>query len=184
MKKKIREKKEKRRRKNTTHFTHPAKLRAHLNLPLSPCQRVYRQPSGPLSFFSLLVFFSSFFSPFPLTLCASVLVGRTRDGQPLVAFSVQPRRGREGRRARTHAPAKQVWFVVYTCTHTHTRTHARASEASVVCCVHTHTHTLRASLSGTFLQTLPDLATPLKGYSLSPRSCPPTRSASAEKFGY
>ena len=49
---------------------------------------------------------------------------------------------------------------------------------------HTHTHTPRASLSGTFLQTLPDLATPLKGYSLSPRSCPPTRSASAEKFGY
>ena len=31
--------------------------------------------------------------------------------------------------------------------------------------------TLRASLSGTFLQTLPDLVTPLKGHSLSPRSC-------------
>ena len=30
--------------------------------------------------------------------------------------------------------------------------------------------TLRASLSGTFLQTLPDLVTPLKGHSLSPRS--------------
>ena len=44
--------------------------------------------------------------------------------------------------------------------------------------------TLRASLSGTFLQTLPDLVTPLKGHSLSPRSCPPTRSAPAEKFGY
>ena len=27
--------------------------------------------------------------------------------------------------------------------------------------------TLRASLSGTFLQTLPDLATPLKGHSIS-----------------
>ena len=27
---------------------------------------------------------------------------------------------------------------------------------------------------GTFLQTLPDLVTPLKGHSLSPRSCPPT----------
>ena len=34
--------------------------------------------------------------------------------------------------------------------------------------------TLRASLSGTFLQTLPDLVTPLKGHSLSPRSCPAT----------
>ena len=31
-------------------------------------------------------------------------------------------------------------------------------------------YTLRASLSGTFLQTLPDLCTPLKGHSLSPRS--------------
>ena len=30
--------------------------------------------------------------------------------------------------------------------------------------------TLRASLSGTFLQTLPDLVTPLKGHSLSPRN--------------
>ena len=32
--------------------------------------------------------------------------------------------------------------------------------------------TLRAPLSGTFLQTLPDLVTSLKGHSLSPRSCP------------
>ena len=39
-----------------------------------------------------------------------------------------------------------------------------------------HAVTLRASLSGTFLQTLPDLVTPLKGYSLSPRSCPPKSS--------
>ena len=30
----------------------------------------------------------------------------------------------------------------------------------------THTPTLRASLSGTFLQTLPDLVTPLKGHSI------------------
>ena len=45
-------------------------------------------------------------------------------------------------------------------------------------------HTLRASLSGTFLPTLPDLVTPLKGHSLSPRSCPPTRSAPSERFGY
>ena len=44
--------------------------------------------------------------------------------------------------------------------------------------------TLRASLSGTFLQTLPDLVTLLKGYSFSPRSCPPTRSAPSERFGY
>ena len=44
--------------------------------------------------------------------------------------------------------------------------------------------TLRASLSGTFLQTLPDLVTPLKGHSLSPCSCPPTRSAPSERFGY
>ena len=36
--------------------------------------------------------------------------------------------------------------------------------------------TLRASLSSIFLQTLPDLVTSLKGYSLSPRSCPATRS--------
>ena len=39
--------------------------------------------------------------------------------------------------------------------------------------------TLRASLSGTFLQTLP-----LKEHSLSPRSCPPTQSAPSERFGY
>ena len=44
--------------------------------------------------------------------------------------------------------------------------------------------TLGASLSGTFLQTLPDLFTPLKGHSLSPRSCPATWSAPSEKFGY
>ena len=43
--------------------------------------------------------------------------------------------------------------------------------------------TLLASLSGTFLQTLPDLVTPLKGHSLSPRSCPPMRSAPSERFG-
>ena len=36
----------------------------------------------------------------------------------------------------------------------------------------------------TLLQTLPDLVTPLKGHSLSPRSCPPTRSAPSERFGY
>ena len=44
--------------------------------------------------------------------------------------------------------------------------------------------TLRAQLSGTFLQTLPDLVTSMKGHSLSPRSCSPTRSAPSERFGY
>ena len=47
------------------------------------------------------------------------------------------------------------------------------------------TGTVRASLSGTFLQTLPDLVTPLKGHSiLSAGSCPVTRSAPSERFGY
>ena len=46
------------------------------------------------------------------------------------------------------------------------------------------TGTLLASLSGTFLQTLPDLVTPLKGHPLSPRSCPPTWSAPSKRFGY
>ena len=41
-----------------------------------------------------------------------------------------------------------------------------------------------ASLSDTFLQTLLDLVTPLKGQSLSPRSCPPMRSVPSERFGY
>jgi len=51
---------------------------------------------------------------------------------------------------------------------------------------HTHTHTLslRALLSGTFLQTLSDLVTPLKGHSLSLRTCPPMWSAPSERFGY
>ena len=44
--------------------------------------------------------------------------------------------------------------------------------------------TLRAPLSVTFLQTLPDLVMPLKGHSLSPRSCPPTRSAPSKRFRY
>ena len=48
----------------------------------------------------------------------------------------------------------------------------------------THTTTLRASLSGTFLQTLPDLVTTLKGHFLSPCCCPPTRSAPSKRFGY
>ena len=43
---------------------------------------------------------------------------------------------------------------------------------------------LRASFSGTFLQTLPDLVTPLKGYSLSPRSCPAMWSAPSKRFQY
>ena len=43
--------------------------------------------------------------------------------------------------------------------------------------------TFRAPLSDTFLQTLPELVTPLKGHSLSPRNCPPTRSAPSQRFG-
>ena len=43
---------------------------------------------------------------------------------------------------------------------------------------------LRASLSDTFLQTLPELVTPLKGHSLSPRNCPPKRPAPSERFWY
>ena len=44
--------------------------------------------------------------------------------------------------------------------------------------------TLRASLSGTFLQTLPELVTSLKGHSVLPLCCPPTRSAPSERFEY
>ena len=43
---------------------------------------------------------------------------------------------------------------------------------------------LWASLSGTFLQTLPDLVTQLKGHFLSLCSCPPTRSATSKRFRY
>ena len=44
--------------------------------------------------------------------------------------------------------------------------------------------TPRASHSGTYLQTLPELATALKGHSLSPRSCPPMLSPPSERFEY
>ena len=44
--------------------------------------------------------------------------------------------------------------------------------------------TLRASLSGTFLQPLPELVTSLKGHSLSPHSCPPMLSAHSKMFGH
>ena len=44
--------------------------------------------------------------------------------------------------------------------------------------------TLWALLSGTFLQTLPDLVTPLKGHSLSLHNCPVTWSAPSKMFGY
>ena len=45
-------------------------------------------------------------------------------------------------------------------------------QVDLLSCHQTHCMqaTLQASLSGTFLQTLPDLVTPLKGHSLSPRS--------------
>ena len=42
----------------------------------------------------------------------------------------------------------------------------------------TATASFQASLSDTFLQTLPDLVKPLKGHSLSPRSCPRTQTPS------
>ena len=43
---------------------------------------------------------------------------------------------------------------------------------------------LRASLTGTFLQDSARIVTLiLKGHSLSPRSCQPTRSAPSEEFG-
>ena len=52
--------------------------------------------------------------------------------------------------------------------------HRHVACANVLVCAR---DTLRAPLSGTFLQTLPDLVTPLKGHSLSPRSFQPTRLA-------
>ena len=51
-----------------------------------------------------------------------------------------------------------------------------------VCICATLRATLPASFSGTFLQTLPDLVTPLKRHSLSPRCYPLTRSAPSESF--
>ena len=45
-------------------------------------------------------------------------------------------------------------------------------------------YTLLAPLSGTFLQTMPDLVTPQMGHFLFPRSCPATRSAPSERSGY
>ena len=39
-------------------------------------------------------------------------------------------------------------------------------------------------ISGTFLQSLPELVTSPKGHSLSPRSCPPARSVLFKKSGY
>ena len=47
-----------------------------------------------------------------------------------------------------------------------------------------HETILRASFSGTFRQTPPELIAPLKGHSLSPRTCPPTRSAPSERLRY
>ena len=47
-----------------------------------------------------------------------------------------------------------------------------------------HRFSARASLSGTSLQTLPDLVTPQKGQSLFPRSCPAMLSSPSERFGH
>ena len=43
--------------------------------------------------------------------------------------------------------------------------------------------TLQALLSSTFFQTLPELVMPLKGHSLSLRSCPPTWSVPFKGLG-
>ena len=58
------------------------------------------------------------------------------------------------------------------------------SEALVQQALEKVSSTLRASLSGTFLQSLPELVTPLKGHSISPRSCLLTLSTPSERFGY
>ena len=60
--------------------------------------------------------------------------------------------------------------------------HADKTENST--CMPHPTLRVWALLSGTFLQTLPDLVMPLKGHSLFPHSCPPTRSVPSERFGY
>ena len=49
---------------------------------------------------------------------------------------------------------------------------------------HPKVTTLWALLSSSFLQTLPELVTPLKGHSLYLHSCPRTLLAPSEKFGY
>ena len=54
----------------------------------------------------------------------------------------------------------------HTHTHTHTHTRARARARTQTHAIHSQSNTLRVSLSGSFLQTLPDMVTPLKGHSI------------------
>ena len=94
-------------------------------------------------------------------------------------------------------PSRLMFCVVH---HTTNVDSVTVSEATYVRSVHVclavtcHLHSVLAewlgaftfycgntSCSGTFLQTLPDLVTPLKRNSLSPCSCPPMRSAPSEK---
>ena len=64
--------------------------------------------------------------------------------------------------------------------HTHTHTHSLVITDSSQ---NKETNMLQASLSGTFLQTLPKFIMPMKGHSLSLSSCPPTLSAHSTRFG-
>ena len=54
---------------------------------------------------------------------------------------------------------------------------------SAKCVLVLDNNTLRTSLSGTLLQTLPELVAPLKGHSLSSHSCPLTLSAPPKGLG-
>ena len=82
--------------------------------------------------------------------------------------------------AQLHLPAHDVfWANLRVQLHLPPLDLAWNPESGVMC-----RPTLRAPFSGTFLQTLPDLVTPLKEHSLSPRNCPATRSAPSERFGY
>ena len=71
-----------------------------------------------------------------------------------------------------------VWFRFSEQTGFGSRARQRnnAGHRNLGSCSH-HNFTLQASLSGTCLQTLLELVTPLKGHSLSLRGCPPTLSA-------
>ena len=69
------------------------------------------------------------------------------------------------------------WGRQASCLFTYVRTYLLTYLLTSVFDIHL---TFRASLSGTFLQTLPELVTPLKGHSLFARSCP----CNPEWFGY
>ena len=79
---------------------------------------------------------------------------------------------------------KKLWFTVLRWKRSEMDLKAEIIKAEFLALDQACRLILRASLSGTFFQTLPELVTQLKGHSLSPRSCPPTRSAPSERFGY